>query len=339
MKRRAFTLVELLVVIAIIGILVALLLPAVNAAREAARKTQCTNNMKQWCLAMLTHAEARRQLPAASYSFSAPLSTPPITSNRHSWPPQLWPYMEEKAIAALYDFTNPWHRAPNATATSTSAPCAKPVPAYYCPSDRGGPALTGLEGVMRVRGNYALNWGPIPFCRPTGIPIPTTYAPFGFKTFHLCTNNSPDTALGVGRGAPRRTKTKEFTDGMSKTMLMSEKIIHPIDSGISYTDHRGDFLNDDGGGNIFVTITGPNSTDLDYMKFDRNCTKQPSLPCEINTTSDATGYYQAARSSHIGGVLCGMGDGSVHFVSENIAISTWQFVSTMNDGKIIGAIE
>jgi prepilin-type N-terminal cleavage/methylation domain-containing protein len=328
MKRNAFTLVELLVVIAIIGILVALLLPAVNSAREAARKTQCTNNIKQWCLAMLTHLEARKQLPAASHS---------IAVNRQSWPPQLWPYMEEKGLAAIYDVKRPWHGTPNADATSTSLPCAKPVPAYYCPSDRGSPALTSLENVSRVRGNYALNWGPLAFCLPNGQSSPKEYAPFGFKDFNPCSGNSATATAGVGRGGPRHTRVKEFSDGMSKTMLISEKIIHPIDSGISYTDHRGDFLNDDGGGNIFATINGPNSTDLDYMKFMRNCTQQPLLPCAAG--SDALGYFQAARSRHIGGVLCGLGDGSVQFVNENVAISTWQWASTMNDGKIIATIE
>jgi hypothetical protein len=138
----------------------------------------------------------------------------------------------------------------------------------------------------------------------------------------------------MGRNTPRRTRIKEFTDGTAKTMLISEKIIHPDDN---LEEHRGDFMNDDGGGNIFATINGPNSSDVDYMKRTTYCFERSLLPCAGGP--DTIGYYQSVRSLHIGGVLCGMGDGSVHFVSENIAISNWQGLSMMNDGKIIASIE
>src|SRR4051794_30475170 len=91
-KRRAFTLVELLVVIAIIGILVALLLPAVQAAREAARRTKCVNQLKQWSTAMQMHHDVKKRLPSAAYS-----SDGTDNGSRHGWVPYLWPYVEESA--------------------------------------------------------------------------------------------------------------------------------------------------------------------------------------------------------------------------------------------------
>src|SRR5215471_4056623 len=94
-RRRAFTLVELLVVIAIIGVLVALLLPAVQAAREASRRTKCTNNLRQFALAMQNHHDVYQKLPYAG-------STVPV---RRAWVSQLWPYFEQGSISQQYDTT------------------------------------------------------------------------------------------------------------------------------------------------------------------------------------------------------------------------------------------
>ena len=321
-NSKGFTLVELLVVIAIIGVLVALLLPAVQAAREAARRMQCTNNLKQWALCLQNHHDARKQLPAASYSSP--------TANRQSWPPQLWPFIEATALADQYDYSVAFYAVPNCVANSTNSPVATPLPAYYCPSDRGSPAYAKGNTFWSVRGNYALNWGPVPFCLPQGQPTPTAYAPFGFRDFNPCSANSNSHAAGAGRAAPRRSRFKDFTDGASKTLLISEKIMHPTDAVL---DLRGSILNDDGGGNVFSTVSTPNSSDVDFTKpgFSYCTPSLPELPCEVGTTTN--GYYESARSRHTGGVLAGMADGSVHFFAETVALNLWQDLSTMNDGK------
>src|SRR5689334_21779051 len=111
--RKGFTLVELLVVIAIIGILVALLLPAVQAAREAARRTQCTNNLKQWTLGMQNHHSTFNKFNCAGYVRHVPGSNPDTTV-RQSWPPQLWPYMEETALASQWNVNQNFYSPPNA---------------------------------------------------------------------------------------------------------------------------------------------------------------------------------------------------------------------------------
>ena len=97
--RRGFTLVELLVVIAIIGILIALLLPAVQAARESARKSKCTNNMKQVALSYQMHEDARKMLPPGSPK----LSDPGVCGYRVGWPHRIFPYIEEAARADLFE--------------------------------------------------------------------------------------------------------------------------------------------------------------------------------------------------------------------------------------------
>src|SRR5436190_8995914 len=97
-SRPAFTLVELLVVIAIIGVLVALLLPAVQAAREAARRAQCNNNLKQLALATLNYAGAQKRFPKGAESQSHPFGPP-----RQSWVPYVLPYMEQQTVLNSYN--------------------------------------------------------------------------------------------------------------------------------------------------------------------------------------------------------------------------------------------
>jgi prepilin-type N-terminal cleavage/methylation domain-containing protein/prepilin-type processing-associated H-X9-DG protein len=337
--NAAFTLVELLVVIAIIGILIALLLPAVQAAREAARRSGCSNNVKQWVLAMQNHLDVKKVLPTASSTDQ--------NGNRQSWPPQLWPYIEEKELFTQYNFNTAWFNTPNCIQSSTNGLIAQPVAAYYCPSDRGIPAYAKGDTNWRVRGNYALNWGPVAFCLPSGAKVPTAWAPFGFKDFNPCANigagganTTPTANIGQGRNGPRKTAVKDIIDGLSQTMLVSEKIMYPDDN---QGDQRGDLINDDAGGE-FMTLDIPNSRFGDALKSSACAagttycvntgtppTLYPLLPCI--DCQPSTGYYQYARSMHPGGVNVGMADGSVTFVSDVIALNIWQAISTENGGE------
>ncbi len=156
-KRPGFTLVELLVVIAIIGILIALLLPAVQAAREAARRTQCSSNLKQLGMALLNYESAVRSLPPAAANSSFPNG-----SSRLTFAPLLFPYLEETAIYGEFNLSAPvgpggaiWTNSANCG--TTTAPTALAVATWRCPSDGLGnayhahPDLTGFF----ARGNYA----------------------------------------------------------------------------------------------------------------------------------------------------------------------------------------
>src|SRR5262245_60417198 len=111
--RSAFTLVELLVVVAIIGVLVALLLPAVQSAREAARRMQCSSHMRQWSLAMHNYHDNYLILPYG------PREVP--STRRHSWVPSLWPYIEQKNLYDLYDFSVGFYLPPNTIGGGTTA--------------------------------------------------------------------------------------------------------------------------------------------------------------------------------------------------------------------------
>jgi prepilin-type N-terminal cleavage/methylation domain-containing protein/prepilin-type processing-associated H-X9-DG protein len=312
-NRSAFTLVELLVVIAIIGILVALLLPAVNSAREAARKSQCTNNMRQWGLGMMTHMEAKKELP---YACGRPIPS----GTRHTWVPQLWPYVECKQLSAVYKFDTHFYQLPNALVGTPNTPLSYKIPIYYCASDPWSDSRNDY-----TRGNYVLNWGIVSWPYSGSVPSTQTantpQAPFGFADL-------------VSQVQVRKSRVKSFKDGMSKTMLMSEKIIHPAaGSVLNRLDGRGDFFNDDEARAVFMTLSAPNASTPDYTAGTAGyCVNYEKLPC-VPLTS-ATGNHVAARSRHIGGVNVCMGDGSMQFVTDEIASTTWQTMSTMNDGKL-----
>ena len=202
--RRAFTLVELLVVIAIIGVLVALLLPAVQAARESARRTQCSNHIKQWSLGMHNYHDTYNSLPAAAKS-----------NLRHVWVYSMWPFVEQKALYDMYDQRQHFYLPPNTINGGTvnanlDGPTGKRVQIYYCPSDRYGAVnMSSTDLYWRAKGNYNLNWGPI--MQPHPGAAPQAWAPFGYRNF-------------INRDQPRYTRFGEFTDGTSNTLVISEQL-------------------------------------------------------------------------------------------------------------------
>jgi len=306
LRRRAlgFTLVELLVVIAIIGVLVALLLPAVQSAREASRRIKCTNNLKQWSLGMHNHHDQYGKLPYAKKS-----------NPRTVWVVHLWPYIEQQALYSQYNFTIGFFQPPNCVANTFNGLVAMRLPMYICPSDRNVSPFHQGDQYWRSKGSYVVNWGPYADPFPTSGQKPQATAPFGSKDF---ANASPSTTT------PLETRLSEITDGTSNTLLMSEVIIHPISS---LRDRRGDFHNDGNGCSIFQTINTPNSG-IDSISDAIGCQNYlPFMPC----TSTANGHI-AARSRHPSGVMASFCDGSVRFVPNNITLSVWQTISTMNDG-------
>ena len=154
--RKAFTLVELLVVIAIIGILVGLLLPAVQAAREAARRMQCSNNIKQWGLSFHNFESARKQFPLGGTNNSAATAVP--RTWRQTWVMYLWPYMEQTNLANASNYLERFHVPPNTIYNTLNGSTGQRVPAYLCPSDNG--TIDQSVGQhQRTRGNYVVNWG------------------------------------------------------------------------------------------------------------------------------------------------------------------------------------
>ncbi len=297
---RAFTLIELLVVIAIIAILIGLLLPAVQKVREAAARSQCTNNFKQWGLGMHMYNDTMGTLPPGA-----------TASPRHTWIVHLWPYVEQGNLANLYGNVNtqPFY-LPNAIVQNTlNGACTQQVKLYYCPSDRPGAYWKG-DSYWRCRSNYAVNWGPVPIPY-AGTPL---MGPFGYQ--------------GNNTSTPLITAIQVIADGTSNTLLMSEVILPPNDGD---RDTNGDAFNDDSStlGGRFMTINAPNSG-TDNMGYCVN--DNVRAPC-----STASPYQVAARSRHVSGVNALFCDGSVHFITNSIIPATWQALGTTSGGEPINA--
>lgn len=296
-RRTGFTLVELLVVIAIIATLIGLLLPAVQSARESARRMSCSNNMKQLGLAMHNYNSARNRLPpgiqTVTTSTGGTIRVPNVV--------YVLPYIEDRTRADLYDFNKAWQAQLQIV--------GQVIPAFQCPSDttRVMDQSDGPGGDRK--GSYGLNWGvntvPTPF-----VPKGKLKAPF-----------SHDYGAKFG----------EITDGTSKTLMLMEMIQAPSDGG--GIDRRARIWNPTGGTYQLLARAGPNASTPDLSR----CVNLPAvgLPC-LNNNGVAGDSYMMSRSRHQGGVMVALCDGSVQFVSDNIDLTAWKAASSINGGETEG---
>jgi prepilin-type N-terminal cleavage/methylation domain-containing protein/prepilin-type processing-associated H-X9-DG protein len=298
--RRGFTLVELLVVIAIIGILIALLLPAVQAAREAARRSQCTNNLKQIGLGMHNFHDSFGRLPPGSIWPGHPV----VRGGQETcWILHVLDYIAENNLVNSGDPNAPTNGAggPNAKVMSTF------IPTFLCPSD----IMVGLTGTgatkFRARGNYTANTGVGPMTEYNAQPNP----PRQTGVFYL---NSD-------------VKLTDIKDGTSNTLFVAEvrKVPTPGD-GVAGGDCRGNMQYPEG--SLFLTNRTPNSPVPDELRVNY-CTSTRDVPC-IATFPSFTpkSLIITPRSTHPGGVNVLMGDGSVRFIMNSINLSTWQALSS-----------
>ncbi len=324
-ERPAFTLVELLVVIAIIGILIALLLPAVQAAREAARRSQCTNNLKQLTLALHNYHDTHKKFMPAAIWLQPGYPQPQF---RHAdwgatWLTMLLPFYEQQALHDSYNFyvgsDDPVNWPVTATKIATLRCPSAPEMRTFDPTGAGSAAMQGWY----AKGNYAARTG--------GLYTNENNAPNGWDnrewkgmfTFRPCVS----------------TEMSDIKDGTSNTIALSE-----ILSQDSAGDCRGAWGRI--GCNTFSPHTRSASLIVPPNFYVEGQTDYYDCPpyCGTPNSDDQTACYDcpndgrggvAARSEHPGGVNVGLADGSTRFVSETIDGTIWRAAMTIQAGDSI----
>ncbi len=315
-RRRptGFTLVELLVVIAIIGVLVALLLPAVQAAREAARRTQCTNNLRQVSLAMHNYHDSNRSFPIGATS-AYQTDGPGVGSREQTWMIGLLPYIEQ---GNLYDALRPFMATTPASEWSNNdkVPAAGlAIPMLVCPSDPNSPKLTSHWGATHdyndgFCGNYAACAGSQKITAGAATSIAGTATNLNGTFMHL-------TATDFG----------SIRDGTSNTIMVGEIIAVKDPSG--ERDWRGRYYRGKHLGVLFSTLEGPNSKIPDELI---RCVNDKFAPCTQGSGDPGVMY---TRSQHPGGSHIGLGDGSARFMNDGIDRLVFQAMGTRQGGEPI----
>jgi prepilin-type N-terminal cleavage/methylation domain-containing protein/prepilin-type processing-associated H-X9-DG protein len=317
-KRRldpaGFTLVELLVVIAIIGVLVGLLLPAVQAARESGRRSSCVSRTKQIALAVLNYESVRKRLPSANFSADIQGTT---NGGLASWIVVVLPFFEEQPLydAVLARFKTggaPWE-------SDASSPFIRQPSGLLCPSDpngRASNALTNGLGITNYRGNKGDMWGQWN-CGVRG-PFTDARVPGTFGT----------TAIG------QYVRLKDITDGLSKTILLGEAVVGDLTTNVKSGMATNATIRPDTAPSACSSraggsgLTGSVATTVSQGSGHRwgDCrdvyvslyTKIPPNGVSCSDTSPESTAAIAASSGHPGGANMALCDGSVRFYSESI---------------------
>lgn len=316
---RAFTLVELLVVIAIIGILIALLLPAIQAAREAARRASCKNNMKQLGLALQNHVDSYKLFPALSNVFdksgraidspSTAQINDTVNYHLHNWSVMLLPFLEEGTLFKQYNFKIAWNAAGNRPYIKT------PISSFNCSTNPESTRVFAANGIDIASSDYtAIAVVSDNFLDALKLPKPGPKAQVGLLPRYI------------------RSKTRQVTDGLSKTMFSEEIVARPTfyianfqlgPANQNYslkTDVKNSVV--DGGSwahfdNLMV-LYGLQTTGL----------TDPG-PCFMNCSNNNELY-----TFHPGGMNVAMGDGSVGYLPEDIDVRTFIGAVTRAGGEM-----
>jgi prepilin-type N-terminal cleavage/methylation domain-containing protein/prepilin-type processing-associated H-X9-DG protein len=358
--RRGFTLVELLVVVTIIGVLMALLLPAVQSGREASRRAQCGNNLRQIALALNCHVETFQTFPPGASLCSDPSnswcssgSLACIHCQGPNWNhfllqnldlADLWSQVEVCGINYPNEVDDlEW--GPN---QDHNGPSTLNIPAYICPSsERRDPSqdLTDeawdIEGpYMMARGNYGACWGAgvyINKVNSDGTPAKSpldglfgvTFIPGWNTTYNGQTTGNWKIAPATG------VRPAAVHDGLSRTMAVSEVCFIN-----SMTEGRGSWAINMPGAASFMAKTRPNArgtnTTNDAYDLVPMCDLTIPEGDPMHCTQDRydANIWAAARSRHPTGVNVAMADGALGFISNSIDFSIWQGLATISNGEV-----
>ncbi len=322
-RRSGFTLVELLVVIAIIGVLVALLLPAVQSAREAARRIQCTNHLKQFGLATHNFHDTFRELPNLGHGWwwhvnytngtNQPNGTPNYTNTGGSlvknrligmgWGYQILPFMEQQNIFDGGGAATNYQKSILAIST--------PIPGHFCPSRRG-------NKVLPINGEW--------YNQPVGYPFGSlgsyAHAPTDYAACCLDNNGrlgalvriaDPSNLSNIDGYEP--TNFASIVDGTSNTLLYAEKRLN--------TTYINQYQGDDNEGY---------TSGFDHDTVRRGDRNRPPLKDIKSSNADGA---QRFGSSHPGGFNAVLGDGSVRTITYTINNLTWEYFSRREDGNSV----
>lgn len=367
-SRRGFTLVELLVVIAIIGILVSLLLPAINGVRAMARRMQCGSNLREVGQALLTHEETYGAFPPG-VPICGETTTSVFTAGGSegcegpTWIMALFPFIEEPArfdlikecvtLNAFCSVACPEYKVNMNTQPPQTGIGMNTPTIMICPSattlDLEYNLNSGTDTPKNVaKGNVAGNFGAGVWQNPKKVPQGLSDATEELKEelrtgppnrgfFGVVDIGQP---AGIGRlGSKKGTLQSSVRDGMTKTIMISEILGYR-----SQADGRGAWMWSGMGGASFTALLPPNATGTganhplyDYVRFcgaaGGSDVDQEKFQC-TPATNDELGTYAAARSEHTGGVNVVFGDKHVEFMSETVDPRIWKAFCTINGPKI-----
>jgi prepilin-type N-terminal cleavage/methylation domain-containing protein len=347
--RQAFTLVELLVVIAIIGVLIALLLPAIQAARESARRMQCTNNLKQIGLAIQNFEATHKKLPPGYASNS--LANPPVPwRDSETWdaPPGwgwsafLLPFLEQSNITTSVDMELPFWEPAYEDLISTT------IEMFLCPSvsterepfvvtdPSGQPLSIGGRQVELARSHYVASHGQESCWGACGAD-PTALVFTNIYSSETTTVSHAGDVSKVADGPFYRNSEvtfREVTDGLTNTIFIGEHSsklsdktwVGVVPGALTLPKFQSPANGDDAAATLVLVHGGPSGGELDI-------TGSPI----IHPINFPTFHVGQMYSEHPGGGNVGLGDASVRFINDDVDLFLWAEMSSINEGEIFGS--